>query len=149
MSAGDPLEDAFRAELAAILTAASIPWELVNTDVEDPDASTSYIQIRFEGGNETPFARGGGISGDVFEEEGQVFIDFLIPQGDSNIDRGRYSRLVRRAFRSDHRFFNTSVESGSVQIEIVPVSPLGGGQGVDGGMNVQSIGLGYRIYNVG
>ncbi len=149
--AGDPLCDAFRLELQAVLDAATPPitWEVVDTDndaAEPPDTSTSYIQLRFEGGSEA-LAYWGSPGSNWWREEGQVFVDFVVPLGDGREEAERHSRNVREAFRD--RRFNTSAEAGSVEIRIETVSPLFGGQGVEGGLRVKTIALGYRIYNVG
>lgn len=149
--AGDPLCDAFRLELQTILDDATPPitWEVVDTDNDDgeqPDASTPYIQLRFEGGSES-LAYWGSPGSNWWREDGQVFVDFLVPLGDGREAAERHSRTVREAFRD--RRFTTSAESGSVAITIETVSPLFGGQGVEGGLRVKTIALGYRIYNVG
>ncbi|MCF8533044.1 MAG: hypothetical protein K9G48_08580 [Reyranella sp.] len=148
--AGDPVCDAFRAELQAILNAASpaITWPIKDTDngVENPDASEPYIQIRFEGGNEE-LAFWGSPGSNLWREDSQAFIDFLVPLGDGREAQERNARVVRDAFRN--RRFNATLAAGSVEIRIETASPLGGGQGVEGAMNSKSIGLGYRIYNVG
>lgn len=148
--AGDPIRDAFRAKLQQILDAASpaITWPIIDTDngEENPDGAEPYIEIRFEGGVEVPFARGGDGSS-FWQENSQVFIDFVVPLGDGREEQERNAYVVRNGFRG--LFFNTSPESGAIQIEIVTAAPLGGGQGVDGGMNAKTIGIDYRIYNVG
>ena len=150
--AGDPVCDAFRTKLQAILAAAAPPiaWDVEDTDngVAAPDAGTPYIQMRFEGGDESRFTFGSPGS-DYFTEIGDVFIDFLVPLGGGREAQERNARTVREAFASvTHRFFYTSVASGSIRIEITNASPLGAGQGVDGAMSCKTIGLSYRIYNV-
>lgn len=148
--AGDPIRDAFRAKLQDILDDASPPitWPVIDTDngEANPDGAVPYIEIRFEGGNELPFARGGDGSS-LWLEDSQAFIDFVVPLGDGREEQERNAYIVRNGFRG--LFFNTSPESGAIQIEIVTAAPLGGGQGIDGGMNAKTIALGYRIYNVG
>lgn len=128
-----------------------ITWVVQDTDNspgDSPDASSSYIQIRFEGGNESRMTWGAPGS-DYFEEIGDVYIDFLVPLGDGREEQERHARTVREAFASvTHRFFHTSVASSSIRIEITTASPLGAAQGVDGAMSCKTIGLGYRIYNV-
>ena len=146
--AGDPVCDAFRAELQTVLTAASIAWPIVDTDDGDdtPDGSAPYVEIRFEGGSEE-LAYWGAPGSNLWREDGQVFIDFLVPLGTNRDAQEAYSRSVREAFRD--RRFNATFGSDSVEIRIETASPLGGPQGVDGAMTSRGIGLGYRIYNVG
>lgn len=145
--AGDPVYDAIRDKLTAILALLAITsptWSVKDTDAENPDASAAYIQIRFEGGFEKIFARG-GTGTNLWKEEGQVFIDFLVPLGFTN---GRelqetYSRAVREGLRG--AMFNCS--KGRVEIETV--GTLGGPQVGSTGMNERTVGISYRIYNVG
>lgn len=150
---GDPVCDAFRTKLQAILEAAVPPitWVIEDTDngVAAPDPGTPYIQLRFEGGGSESRMTWGAPGSDFFEEIGDVFIDFLVALGGGREEQERNARTVRNAFASViHRFFYTSVASGSIRIEITNASPLGAAQGVDGAMTCKTIGLSYRIYNV-
>jgi len=150
---GDPVCDAFRTKLQDILDNAVPPitWLVEDTDngTAAPDPGTPYIQIRFEGGGTESRFTWGAPGADFFEEIGDVFIDFLVALGGGREEQERNAHTVRTAFASlAHRFFYTSVASGSLRIEITNASPLGAAQGVDGAMSSKTIGLSYRIYNV-
>jgi len=94
--AGDPVCDAFRAELQTVLGAASIAWPIVDTDDGDdtPDGSAPYVEIRFEGGSEE-LAYWGAPGSNLWREDGQVFIDFLVPLGTNRDAQEAYPVRLR------------------------------------------------------
>lgn len=142
---GDPLRDAFRAELSSIATALSIAWTIkdtLNTN-ENPDAGSGYIELEFPGGVEAQFSFGAPGS-NYHLEQGQVTVRIVAPRGNpANRDLAEtYAAAIRSAFRM-RRF-----QAGSVSVRITSTAPMGGGQ-EDGGMWAESIALGYEVFNVG
>jgi len=152
--AGDTLRDAFRAELATIRTGASIAWPIKDTlnTSEQPNppaaavASTSagYLELEFPGGSEAQYTFGAP-SANLHREQGQVTVNVVtrLRTGTTNRDLAEtYAAAIRSAFRM-RRF-----AAGSRSIRIVAVAPMGGGHD-EAGMWVESVALGYEIYNVG
>ena len=152
--AGDTLRDAFRAELATIRTGASIAWPIKDTlnTSEQPNppaaavASTSagYLELEFPGGSEAQYTFGAP-SANLHREQGQVTVNVVtrLRTGTTNRDLAEtYATAIRSAFRM-RRF-----AAGSRSIRIVAVAPMGGGHD-EAGMWVESVALGYEIYNVG
>lgn len=153
--AGDPFRDAFRAELVAVLAVATaIPWsvkDVLNT-AEQPrppaaDAaanSQGHFEIEFPGASEAQYTFGAP-GANLHREQGQVTIRAVtrLRSGTTNRDLAEsYLATVRDRFRM-RRF-----AAGSRSIRITAVAPMGGGFD-EGGMWVESIALGYEIYNVG
>lgn len=143
--AGDSLRDAFRAELDNIIVEVSplITWsqvDTVNTD-QNPDASTGFLELEFPGGAESQFSFGAP-SADLFLERGQVTLRAVAPLGRERNLAETYALILRNAFRS-RRFM-----AGSRQIRVDAVGALGSGYNA-AGMWSESIGLSYRVFNIG
>ncbi len=146
--AGDTIRDAFRAELDAVIAAASpaITWSRrdgLNTD-DQPDATTGYFELEFMGGDETPYTFGAPGS-NFHRENGSVAIHAMAPAARSKTKRDlaeKYLEQIRTAFRA-RRF-----TAGSVQVRITGTAPMGGGQ-VEGGMWSESLVLTYETFNIG
>ena len=154
--AGDPLRDAFRAELATIRTAASIPWPIkdtVNTATQPAPpaagaASTAagHIELEFLGGSEDQYTFGAPAS-NLFDERGQVTVRVAtrLRSGTTNRDLAEtYANAIRARFRTQNRKFAV----GSRECRITATMPMGGGQD-EAGFWVESVGLRYQLYNVG
>lgn len=146
--AGDSFRDAWRAELDAVIAAASpsISWtrnDGLNTGTE-LDASTGYFEIGFTPGGETPYTF--GAPGQNFHlQRGTVLIHVLCPLARSTSMRDqaeRYIEQVRTAFRA-RRF-----DAGSVSVKVTGTTPAAGGE-TEGGMWVETISLSYELFNVG
>lgn len=143
--AGDPLRDAFRAELEAVRVATSIPWlvkDTLNTNV-NPDAGAGFLSLEFPGGAEGQYTFGAPGS-NLHQERGQVTVRVCSPRGNvANRDLAEtYAAAIRSAFRM-RRF-----AVGSRSVRITSVGPMGEGED-EGGMWSESLALGYEIYNVG
>ena len=146
--AGDPLRDAFRAELDAVIAAAapSITWlrrETLNTE-DNPDASTGYFEIEFGAGDESQYTFGAPAA-NLHRELAPVFIHALTPLARSETTRDlaeTYLGQIRAAFRM-RRF-----AAGSRTVRITSTAPMGGGE-VEGGMWAETIALQYEIFTVG
>jgi hypothetical protein len=152
--AGDTLRDAFRAELAIVRTAASIPWPIKDTlnTAEQPSPPTAgaaasaagYLELEFLGGSEAQYTFGAPAA-NLHREQGQVTVHVVtrLRTGTTNRDLAEtYAAAIRAAFRM-RRF-----AAGSRSIRITAVAPMGGGFD-EGGMWAESVALGYEIYNVG
>jgi hypothetical protein len=148
--AGDPLRDAFRAELDSIISTAAppIPWvrkDTLNTSTE-PDASTGYIDLEFPGGGEAQYTFGAPAA-NLYHEQGQVTVRVVTPLSAGQTERDKaetYAAQIRSAFRTAHRTF----AAGSRTVRIKSTAPMGGGHD-EGGMWAESVALEYEIYNVG
>jgi hypothetical protein len=141
---GDPLRDAFRAQLTAVKTEKSIAWatkDTLNTS-ENPDADAPYLELEFDGGREEQ-GTFGSPSNNLHDEEGQVRLNIYMPLGDDQAQGEVYGRALRNGFRG--RFFQTS-EGRDVSIDAV--TPMGGGE-TAGGMWVETIVLSYHTTNLG
>lgn len=141
--AGDPLRDAFRAELETVRVAASVPWAVRDTlnTADQPDASTGYLELEFPGGSERQYSTGAP-GANLHEEIGQVTIRVVAP-----LRRGRdlaeaYAAAIRTRFRA-RRFAGAGRT-----IAILETAPLGDGHD-EGGVWAESLGLRYRTFNVG
>jgi len=152
--AGDPLRDAFRAELATIRTAASIAWPIKDTlnTSEQPNppaagvASTAagHLELEFPGGSEAQYTFGAPAA-NFHREQGQVTVNVVtrLRTGTTNRDLAEtYAAAIRSAFRM-RRF-----AAGSRSIRITAVAPMGGGHD-EGGNWVESVALGYEVFNIG
>lgn len=151
--AGDTFRDAFRAELATVRTAASILWPIkdtVNTATQpNPPAAgavaadAGYLELEFMGGGESQYTFGAP-GANFHREEGQVTIRVVtkLRAGVTNRDLAEtYAAAIRSAFRM-RRF-----AAGSRSIRITSVAPMGGGIEEGGGW-VESVALGYELFNV-
>lgn len=140
--AGDPLRDAFRAELETVRVAASVPWSVRDTlsTGDQPDAGTGYLELEFPGGSEEPYARAPAAS--LYQEVGQVTVRVVAPLRRSRDLAEAYAASIRNGFRS-RRF-----PCGGRTIAILATAPLGDGHD-EGGLWAESFGLRYRIFNVG
>lgn len=142
--AGDPLRDAFRTKLAAIVAAASIPWpvqDTLNTGTQ-PDAAASFIDLEFNGGQETEYTFGAPGS-NLWKETGQVMVRLYPARNIGHDLLETYALAIRNALR--HARF---VMSTGQTVRLDAVSPLGGGF-VDAGWWCETIGISYTIYNTG
>jgi hypothetical protein len=152
--AGDTLRDAFRAELATVRTAASIPWPIkdtVNTATQpNPPAAgaastaAGHLELEFPGGAEAQYTFGAPAA-NLHREQGQVTVNVVtrLRTGTTNRDLAEtYAEAIRSAFRM-RRF-----AAGSRSIRITATMPMSGGHD-EGGLWVESVALGYEIYNVG
>lgn len=152
--AGDTLRDAFRAELATVRTAESIAWPIkdtLNTSVQpNPPAAavassaSGYLELEFPGGSEAQYTYGAPAA-NLHREQGQVTVNVVtrLRTGTTNRDLAEtYAAAIRSAFRM-RRF-----AAGSRSIRITAVAPMSGGHD-EGGMWVESVALGYEVYNVG
>lgn len=152
--AGDTLRDAFRAELATVATAASIPWPIkdtVNTATQpNPPAAgaaasvAGHIELEFLGGSEAQYTFGAPAA-NLHREQGQVTVHVVtrLRAGTANRDLAEtYAAAIRSAFRM-RRF-----AAGSRSIRITAVAPMGGGFD-EGGLWAESVALGYEVFNTG
>lgn len=153
--AGDPLRDAFRAELVTVLAVATaIPWPvkdvLNTTDQSGPPAadavanSQGHFEIEFPGAGEAQYTFGAP-GANFHREQGQVTIRAVtrLRAGATVRDLAEaYLAIVRSRFRM-RRF-----AVGSLQCRVTSTAPMGGGFD-EAGMWVESIALAYEIYNVG
>ena len=151
--AGDPLRDAFRSELATVLAVApAITWPIVdvqNTTTQPaPPAADAAVQghfeIEFPGASEGQYTFGAP-GANLHREIGQVTIRAVtrLRAGATARDLAEsYLATVRSRFRM-RRF-----AVGSLSCRITDTAPMGGGQD-EAGMWVESLALGYEIYNVG
>ena len=145
--AGDPLRDAFRAQLDAVIAAASpaITWlrkDTTNT-TQDPDVSSGYFDLEFPGGSEGQYTFGAPGS-NLFREIGQVTIRVCAPLGANRDLAETYASQVRIGFRSQtYRSFAV----GSRTCRITETAPMGDGED-DAGMWSESIALGYELFNI-
>lgn len=142
--AGDTLRDAFRAELAAVVAAASpaITWSIKDTvnKVENPDASAGFIELEFAGGDEQQFTFGAP-GANLHREHAPVFIHVVTPLGESRDTAETYAGQLRTAFRM-RRF-----SAGSRSVRITATAPMGGGE-IEGGMWCETVALIYEVFNI-
>ena len=140
--AGDPLRDAFRTRLAAHRTTAGVTWSIIDTlnTTEDPDAATGYLELEFPGGSESQYTFGAP-GADLHDEQGQVTLNVVAPLGGLRDTAETYAAALRALFRKD-RF-----AVGSRSCRITSTAPMGGGH-TEGGLWVESVALGYQIFNV-
>lgn len=142
--AGDTVRDAFRARLAAHRTTASIPWsikDLINTT--DNPAATEFIDLEFLGGTEQQYTFGAPGS-NLFKEVGQVTVRVCTKLGAGTTKRDlaeTYAGALRSLFRND-RF-----AAGSRTVRITSTAPMGGGYD-EGGLWMETIALGYELFNI-
>jgi len=145
--AGDTFRDAVRGALDAILQAnPSITWphkDTLNTGIR-PDASTSYFELEFPGGDENQFTFGAPGSND-WKETGQITVRAVVRQNAGKTERDKaesYIEIIRQAFRGRR------IALGSRAILIVKTGAMGGGHD-EAGMWVEAIALEYKRFNVG
>lgn len=143
--AGDPLRDAFRTRLATHVATAPATTRSVQDTVNtttNPDATApGWIDLEFPGGSEEQYSFGSPGS-NWWREYGQVTVRIVTPIGGARDSAEVDAALIRSRFRND------SFSAGSATVRITETAPMGGGQD-DGGMWVETVALGYRIYNVG
>ena len=153
--AGDPLRDAFRAELVTVLgESTAIPWTVkdVQNTTEQPappaaDAAASaqgHFEIEFPGSSEAQYTFGAP-GANFHREQGQVTIRAVtrLRAGTTVRDLAEgYLATVRSRFRM-RRF-----AVGSLQCRITDTAPMGGGYD-EAGMWVESLALGYEVFNIG
>jgi len=153
--AGDPLRDAFRTELATVLAlSTAIPWsvkDVINT-AEQPappaagvaGSAAGWFEIEFPGGSEAQYTFGAP-GANFHREQGQVTIRAV-----TRLRAGKTVRDLAEAYIATvrGRFRMRRFSAGSRQVRITATAPMGGGFD-EGGSWVESIALGYEIYNVG
>ena len=142
---GDPLRDAFRTELASVLSDASISWPLVDTinTTNHPSATSNFISLRFNQSQpEQPYTFGSP-GYNQWREEGDVVVDLYPVLGKGHDTAEQYALAIRNAFRN-RRFTMTTGQT----VRILSVTPLSGGP-VDGAWWVESVGITYRVINIG
>ena len=141
--AGDPLRNAFRTELAAVLAAASIPWTLVDTinTTSDPDAKTNWITLRFVPSAQEQNYTFGSPGSNFYRETGDVMIDLFPTLGSGHDTAEGYGLTIRNAFRN-RRFAMSTGQT----VRILAVAPMSGGP-VDGAWWVETVALSYRVLN--
>ena len=140
--AGDRVREAFKTELATILSAASIPWTV--KDVENVFASatgeTELIALEFDGGPPMREGSWGQPNGSNFIiEDGNVWIRVVAPLGSGN-DVAGYARAISDAFL--RRRFTLSNGRG-VKTMSGPPSPTR-----VGGRWIESVPVAYRVHNL-
>lgn len=153
--AGDTLRDAFRAELAIVRTAASIPWPIKDTDntSEQPsppaaDAAATaagHLEIEMPAGPPEEQYTFGAPGANLHREQNHVTIRVMtkLRAGQTVRDLAEtYAAAIRAAFRM-RRF-----AAGSRSIRIRATAPMGDGFD-EGGLWGVSVALFYEIYNVG
>jgi len=143
MPSGDPLEDAFRAKLQAVITAASIPWPLKDTENTGTTAkpSESWIDIAFGTPQEGRMSWGAPGS-DFWKETGEVEVGVFTKRNTGHEDLGTYALALRNAFRGA-QFGMTTGQT----IRITEVTPMQGGK-LDGWW-MRSVVLKYKVVNIG
>jgi hypothetical protein len=142
--AGDPLRDAFRAELQSVVTAASITWPIKDTLNTAPpiDASESYITLQYGGGIEQP-AWFAGTGNNGWAENGIIYVDLITSAGDGAETAERYADLIRKGFRN-RRFATAEGRA----VRILAVGPFGGGEDEGVGWK-ETVPIEYRAFNIG
>ncbi len=120
--AGDPVRDAFRAELASIVSGASIAWAI--KDVENvyatADGATNFIALEFAGGDER-MASLGNPGNDYWDERAAVFIRLVAPLNSGRATLEDYANTIRLAFRN-----RTFATAGGQRIRTNSGPPEGG-----------------------
>lgn len=137
-----PFRQAFRDKVDVVLAAASIPWlrkETINARAI-PDASQPYVDIEFPGGNEQPVER------HVYQEDGEVTVNFVTPRAQSRDLAEQYATAFRIAATSTtHRRFDVGARGSVV---VTNASPISGGHN-EGGLWVEAVNLTYQTFNIG
>lgn len=154
--AGETLRDAFRADLDAVIAAASpaIAWtrrDLENTGTaatlpaaNAASSAQGWFEIEFLPSTEEQYTFGAGAS-DLHREVGQVTIRAVtrLNAGTTVRDLAQvYLEQIRTAYRK-RRFM-----AGSVQVFIDRLLPMGDGFD-EGGQWVTALAVEWRRYNVG
>ena len=154
--AGDPFEDAYNADFDAVVLAASpsIPWrrkDLDNTgaDAGPPaaDATTAnagWFEVSYEGGSEAQYTFGAP-GANFHRETGQITIRAV-----TRLRAGATVRDAAAAYLAQLRAVLRTRKTplGSQEIRIIETMPMGSGQD-EAGNWVRSLGLAYRVFNVG
>lgn len=143
-TSGDPLRDAFRDKLDAVISAAGITWPVQDTlnTGEQPGAASAFIDIEFHGGQETYFSFGNP-GGNTFKETGQVMIRLFPPRNTGHDTAERYGLAIRTGFRAA-RFAMSNGQS----VKITATAPMGGGM-VDGAWWCETIAIQYQTFPTG
>lgn len=140
---GDPVRDAFRTEIAAIIAGAgldaSFPFEELTNTTTRPDAGGGFVTMDFFGGNEAQMTFGAP-GANLWDERGQVFIRVVAPHGAGHDACEAAALAIRAAFRN--RRFTTS-ESRQVRTNSGPADGAH-----DGARWVETVAVAYRVYNV-
>ena len=146
--AGDTVRDAFRAELDAVIAAASPPiaWTRIDTlnTPTNPAPNEPHFDLEFGQGSEAQYTFGSP-GNNFHRESAPVFVHVRAPLAQSLEIREQaetYAAQVRTAFRG-RRF-----AAGVGTIRIVGAAPMGAGQ-VAGGMWVETVALQYVVLNLG
>ena len=137
----DVVREAFRTELATILTAASISWPIkeVNNAHAEADGATSFVAIEFAAGSEEQFARGGAGS-NMWDERGQVMVRLFMPLNAGKSPGEGYASSIRSAFRN--RRFNRT-DGRQIRTNAGPTDSY-----VDGARWVLTVPVAYQTFNI-
>lgn len=154
--AGDPLRDAFRAELGTVIAAASpaIVWTVKDVDntAEQPAppaagaaaSAAGWFEIEFPGAAEGQYTFGSP-GNNLHRETGQITIRAVTRLRAGATIRNlaeTYLAQIRTGFRM-RRFV-----SGALEIRVTSTAPLGDGE-TEGGQWVVSMALAYSVFNRG
>lgn len=155
--AGDPLFDAFRAELDTVIAAASPAIAWVRKDLENTSeqlappaagvaaSAAGWFEIEFPGGSEDQFTFGAP-GNNLHSEVGQITIRAVtrLRAGKTIRDLAEtYLGQIRRGFRM-RRF----TLSGPSEIRVTSTATMGGGE-TEGGQWVETIALAYNVFHRG
>ena len=141
---GDPVRDAFRAELEAIMLDAELdysPSDIVNTD-ESPEAGGKLIAFEFSGVDEAA-ASFGSVGANRHEESGQALIRLFAPLGAGHATIEDDARTILNAFRN-RRFITRE----GARVRIGALDVLGPYEN-ETAMWVETVALGYLVINIG
>lgn len=155
--AGHPFEDAVKADLDAILLAASpaIDWRRkdVASTGEQPgppaadadDALAGWFEIEFIGGDESQFTSGSP-GNNLHREVGQITLRAVtrLQAGETVRDlAGAYMAQLASSYRARRIALDATR-----RIRVVGLMPMGEGQD-EAGDWVRSLGIRYELFNVG
>ena len=138
--AGDPVREAIKAKLIAIKTAASIPWDVKETDNAFASASgdTSFIAIEFDGSPPMTQRTWGQPGNNRYREDGTVWVRVVAPL-DAGIDVAGWARAIAAGFLEQR--FDTS-DGKTVRTLSGAPSPTRAG-----GRWIESVALSYRVHH--
>lgn len=137
----DPLREAFRSALAAVLAETGIAWAVdeVENVYAAEDGKTNFIALEFGGGSEDQYTWGSPGS-NFYTERGQVMVRLVAPLNAGREPIEGYARAIASAFRN--RRFATA---GGIGIRSNSGPPSGGASGVRW---ILTVAIAYRIDNI-
>ena len=149
--AGDPLRDAFRAKLLAIVgsppAGSFAGWVISDTlnTTEAPDAAVNFITLRFGPASEQQYSFGAP-GANLWKEAGDVYVDFFARLGNGHDQAEVAALALRNAFRTlgPTGFAMTTGQ----RVRILEVAPMFGGP-VDGAWWCETVAIAYRVFNTG